>query len=723
VLTARIAVGRNDSAAALRLATEAIADGTPDDDADDLRDLARLLVSLKRRDLSLAVFKRFVSAESPTPELLHALHIAASEGDEEYVLRLGQDLRQSGRYELGAIEAELAVLEESSLQKSAEFLASLLRDRSDDRLTRYLRMRQALLGIRADRADLIEKDPNRLPGLPEIDERLCEPVVHALRHTSHPLCAVEMAYGLMRKFPNSLHAHQAMILSVLDPSSPAVGIPEVDRVLAGTAVRLKDMNSGEERWYVLEELEPPLPLLNEISATSEIAKIVVGHSSGDEVELPEAFGKPRRFVIAEILHRFIYRFRDCLDNLSRKFPHQQLFRVFKIRDDLPANEAFAEILETLDLGDRRDRNAIDDYKKLPMPLVLLAKRIGNSVLAAMQAAATADRGFIRCSNGNPQEQEGGVSALQTASAVVFEQTAILTWCLLRTFFDVDVLSAIRQWTVERLVAERTMADLHELHRGLMSGHDRMGTARIGHDVRPQITPGERLREAGVRLGEILDFLKNECSVIPGTTLPGLMPDVRDQMIKLSGRAGVESMVLAQSRGALLWTDDLPTAILAAHHLGCRRVWTQVTTRQICDQDLATRVTFGLISLNYEFTSVSPNEISAAAAAARWDLNTWPLKQVLDYFARESPAVEGLVALACHLLRETWTHPVLGTQPTAITWRLLSRLGSRPDGRRAIHVIKARLDAVFGMHVVSAKQLRHIIDQWLSSGPNERLIIP
>jgi transcription elongation GreA/GreB family factor len=229
------------------------------------------------------------------------------------------------------------------------------------------------------------------------------------------------------RFPDSQQAYQAVISSILRPSSnlPEPAIPNVAVAAVGAAVLIQNLQDESENWYVIEETTDIKPSLNETAKSSAVAQAVLGKSVGEEVEIKEAFGTLRRVRIAKILHKWVFRFQQCLDQMPVKFPDQTMFKKFTVNERLPVNERFREILGFMDHTQVQREGALKQYRDhFAMPLSLLAAGLGVSVFAAMAQIVSSKDTYLRCCTGAALETSSAEAALLSAAEIVLEPTCV-----------------------------------------------------------------------------------------------------------------------------------------------------------------------------------------------------------------------------------------------------------------------------------------------------------
>jgi tetratricopeptide (TPR) repeat protein len=728
ILLARAELQRGAKTRASDLVTQVITDGEMPDD--DLIDSAGLLELLNLFAQSLTTWKRVIRVTSPVKMVCHVMRLSLHEHDIEYALKLGEELRASGVIDDEAVDLEVATLETVSALRAEALISDLLRKIPEGRLARYLRVRRTHLGAHLKRDDLIERDPDKLPRLDEVSEHLCEPVVAAIRYAD-PLRAVDFAYNLVRAYPDSRHAYQAMVMSIgLGSDGPIAQIPATSTVEVGTAVLLMDLKARTKHWYVIEDAPTIKATLNEVEPSSSVARAVLGMSVGAEVELDEAFGTKRKVRIDEILPKSVFRFRQCLEQLPRRFPSQDLFKVFHVAPDSPPEEGLKEILEFLEDAQRRQTDVLTIYRENPaVTLHLLAKGIGKPLTSAMELVSRSDGHTIRCCTGASEESIEAERDIHGAREIVADPVALSTLYMLDALTNVCIHDKVREWPWRIMVAEATVGALEAYGREIEVPGERISVVRHGAQIFPQIKSEQETEQIRARLRpaleRLLSLIRDHCEVVPGSGLAAVPAEFRDIFVRGIGRASAESAQIASQRNALLWTDDYMVSRLSSDTLGTKRVWTQALCRPSIgksDPELMSRITSGLLTLKYEFTSISADEALFAARDAKWDIRNRSLATLLDYFAKPTLIDAQVYQIAAHLVRAAWFDERCGLRARDVTYRVVDRLAKRPNGRSLVRQLQEDADGIFGLHVIAAEHVRSIAANWLAATSNEGRII-
>lgn len=691
-------------------------------------DAALFVESLGSQTNALTLWKYAITPASDIGLLRHVMRVALSEMDEDYILALGEQLRSSGIRDRTLVEIELAVIEKVSPSKTLAMLQELIDDEPPSELTRYLRMRRSVLAMRANRPDLIEREVQNLPKPDEIEEYFCEPAILALREADST-AAIATAYQLVRKF-DSASAHAAMVHTLMPPPEIEPQIPMAPVVGPDTAVRLLDMDSNEKIAYVLETDASPRSSLDEISGQGAIAKSLLGKRLGDEVLLADNFGTINRLRIEEILHKWVFRFQECLREFRQKFPEHAFFKQIRVRENLPPEEGLREFLAELTEMHSKREQALEFYTTNPlMPIQMLSRALGSSIVEAMEIATWSERLGIRSCFGSADEVRRADEVAANAASLVLDITALVTLYLLSTYAGIAPDEIFANWNSAGYISEFSLVALKQFRKKLQEGGERMGPIAIGGRVLPQITSEEEVkRVAELRLPNleaVIAFASKRLTVVPGSTLSSIPSKLRDDLVRAIGRPSAESLHIAAVNTAVLWSDDRVVNEIARTENGTGYAWTQAICRRLLRDrpDTLRTVTLQLLDLRYVGTLIDINDLAFAGQTASWDPDRYPLRAIIDQLVNAAISPEWTLRVMGISIRNSWSDPVLGLQAQKLTQRVLDRVGKRPDGTLLIHALERSLPELFGLHVVAAENVKQMVRNWRIANPERRIVAP
>ncbi len=252
-----------------------------------------------------------------------------------------------------------------------------------------------------------------------------------------------------------------------------------------------------------------------------------------------------------------------------------------------------------------------------------------------------------------------------------------------------------------------------------------GKSEEGYYLIPEDASGRRQKAENLR--GLIRTIEEKCRVVSGMDLAAIDPEKRKLMLRIFGRDGAESIVLAGKPGHVLWTDDAVVSGFAGQEFGVERVWTQVMLQWMAQAGSLEEEAFytcsaQLFGWGYQFTSVSSNSLVRAGAMAEWDVNRWPLSKCVELFRYENVDLSALINIAARFLREMYGACAISGLRQAVIVKLLNTLSKRSGGFSALCTIRRLLEPLFGLNVVGAAEVALIFDAWFKSqerpGPSQ-----
>lgn len=720
-MLASLALQQKDFESANHHADNAVSLLKPDTDRDAVAYLAGLLSDLGRHKDALPLWERVVRPGEPGPDPRRLLDTAYRLGRHDVILRTCDEFRKAGTLSLPLLQYELAVLEEYDVDSAVRTIQDYLKINPDDQL---MRLRLSTIGIRLNRDDIVDSHPSHMPPVKDIDPAVGLAAVRVMKLRGHPDDALAYAYELLRRHFDDPEAHRAYTLLLL-PLGPKPSIEELHTAEPNAAVCYVEQHTVEQRWIVIEDVPEGAPRFNdEVPTSSPLAKELHGKRVGDVFTLAPSGISPRLATITQLLNKYIYRYQDCMGQWQVRFPEEPDVHSIQVKRVEPHGELdISEILKAIDRRHEASQQLEQVYRVEPIPIHMFAAQLGRDAFEGVHYLAANDASTLFCCAGTKEEREAAFEAMQVATAVVVDITAIATLAIL------DATEVLRTFPSRFIVSQATMELLQEhlvkeqlnTAKGGSLGKTDSGYAMI------EYTEAHRLALVS-QLSALIDLVRTVATIVPCRELAGFEVERRQLLDKAFGRYGAEAIVLASTPSHVLWTDDHRQARFASTEHGVRRTWTQAVLQFAALRGIITPAQYldasaKLLGSGYEFTASNSQVLLRAGAAAEWDPNRRPFKQVLDQFKSEHVDLTPQVQLATLFLTQLYREPVAEAVRDQVLLRILDNLATRPnglDGIRAIHQVVPR---AFGLNVVGAGQCAARIKRWLEVHTARELIIP
>ncbi len=482
----------------------------------------------------------------------------------------------------------------------------------------------------------------------------------------------------------------------------------------GVAVKLAESGVNDSIWYLVEDSAVAAPAVeNEIRSDSPLGQKLLGKKVGDEVVLSDGPGLSRTAVVRELLPKLVFRLRDVWDRWQYRFPeHQELWMVRTPEATDKDEPDFSRVFAVLEENQKRTREADDLYANKLLTVSFLGRLLGQGELRAMGHLAASDTLPVRCCLGSQEEYSACVDALKTSSEIVLDLTALATLIMLDELSALQLLGKTILLTPSSMTAARAFFD--EVRRQEHSLGS-LGADEGGPRVFAESAEGKRQHLA--KMQAFKDSLEKIVKTTGCHSLAELAPTDRQDLEKMMGTSGLESAVVGAGSSRLLWTDDGVTAILAREKFGTRRVWTQGVLRWlnqsgILSNDRYANASAHLLGWRYEFTSVNPEVLRVTACQAEWQPVRRPLKEALEYLARDTVRSQDSATLGAMLVAHCYLDTALPESRHRLVVAMAEALAKRSHAHQALALCRRALPRAFGINAVAREDGVETFDAWL-----------
>jgi predicted Zn-dependent protease len=694
--------GEGDTAkAAFGAALEAVSKASS---RDQVYLLAQALVSVGDDERALPLLLRCYRPGAFNVECRKLLDCARRLNRHDVSVRVCRELREAGETDPRIILTEISVLQmydpQQALRIAQEYLAAHPNDR-------HVALWQSTLALRLDHPELVISDLGRLPAPHDVTPQGSGLVINVLAAVNRPAEALHYAYQALRAHFDEEFAHGQYIAHFLRLSPQCRELGIAGTAAPGMAICYREEHADVDQWVVVEDEAEPDLALDDVGRDHPLSRALAGKKVGDVVTLPGNEVQPRTATIRDIVHKCVYRFRDCIARFQERFPGATACQPVHVG----SGDEFDPTPIIRKLEDRHRQIEMLDglYRTRPMPFHVYAELAGvNEPEAWLHLVATLELG-IRCFNGQGEELRAGLELVNQAKTIIVDLTAILTLTQLGLL---RVLGTAKRTTI---VAQNTFDRLQHLVEEARDDGTAGGSFLLADDgglARTETTPEQRESNRKFLAG-MRDAVRERCRILPCLRSADLEPQRRERLIQVVGRHNLDSMLLASEPDAMLWTDDLILGIIGRADFQSPRVWTQVVlfvlqqggtiSRQEYDQAIAK-----LVGWHYHGIVWNADTLLAAAQIAGWQMHRWPAPQVTRGLGnRDANAVER-IRIAAEAIRGAWQLDISPFARQGFLFAVLAGLGSLQLVRR----LREFVPAFFSVDVLSALEVVQTISVWL-----------
>jgi tetratricopeptide (TPR) repeat protein len=590
--------------------------------------LARTLMEAGRLADALPLLQDLFNAQTPNFDVGLLLNCAARLKQDKVILDTCQDLYDRGIRDWEFQEFESQYLEEYDYQKAITRLQEFIAANPSHRVAK---LRLAIVAMRYGQNNLAQVSEATLPPPEELPMRYAVAAIHALQWQGQGTFAVDYAYRMLRAHTSELEAHKAYLASLTPGSRPDIAAT-MDEVEIGSAVQYSEGDPAPVGWFVLEDTDKPSHEFEELSASSDIAKELLGKKVGDTFVLSKSPIQNRIGKITQILTKYTRRFQAIGDQMELKFGDQTVIRTMRIPP--PEKLTAADLQPMLDSVKAHSEVVLklrEIYKSTPVTLHMYGDQLGHSAYEALVDLAISEGNFVRCAPPEPNLLASAMANLGTKSTAVLDLVALATLRLLGITRQVLTSGGVRF-----VISPATFTALQQL-RAKSRFTTAHGTMHYedGQHYMTQTSEDQSDKEKAA-FEEWMQCIENNTSVVTVPEVAALAPERREVLEKLFGKDGLEAAVLALAPGNVLWTDDFVFAEVAKSELGVERVWTQasvehLTNRGLVDRALADEAYAKLVGFDYHSTHFTGAVMIAALRVSNGSVDAFPMRQLIRFF--------------------------------------------------------------------------------------------
>jgi tetratricopeptide (TPR) repeat protein len=628
----------------------------------ELYELANALYSLEQFEDVANIYERIADKSMDSPLTRRLLNSYYRSGERGKALHICQNLRKKHGPLKYVSEMESAIYEEiGDLAKAEEVCKEYLRLFPDDF---EMKLRLAVVNFRAndfDELDNFLKSPIDLDAL-SLEAGFQIAYLYDARGLSQK--SLEIMYEIRRKFFSRAEAHLKYIGFIFQRQKGADQLLNIGKVMVDTAVCIEDNTTRLKEWWLIEDRQDADTSHKEINLEHPLTQKLLGKSIKEEVVLKETqFGKESGKIVA-IESKYVRALHESLSLFSKLFPNYTGIVGIKIGAPKKRGEppiGFEPVLEQVNKQQEFGLKVEQFYKQGVLTIGAFANLVGRNVLEVWGGLMSNPDLGLRCCVGNSSERNHAASLLANKPKLAVDIISLMT------LHGIDGGDAIVRVFGKLGIAQSTvdfLQDTIDERKGIWS----KGFMTIGKEgdqfVRQEISSEDVERNVEYLKG-ILEWVRNNCEVIPCRAALNMKKDQKQQLDELIGSMFVDTVLVASEPGNLLYSDDERLRLLAKMEFGVEGVWTQVVLMHCLDLGNPERSKYNqmvvkLAYSNYYHTSVDAHVLIEAAAQSHWS-PTPPYTKVVNVLGGKHSEENSALTVGTNFLYELWKQPILSHQ--------------------------------------------------------------
>lgn len=487
-----------------------------------------------------------------------------------------------------------------------------------------------------------------------------------LHHVGESERATGVFYVALRRFPHDARPHLGLTTSVMFKGSQ-LWLQSPTAVVEDTAVTVRD-DDGHERTYILEDRRESELRNDELSINSELGRRLMGQTVGAVVEGHSSNLTTHHLTVVSIQHKYLFAAHASMQSFNTRFPESHGLVGVKLPTTGTPEEQIAPILQALQDKSSRTTQIVSLYQR-GLPLAALGVMLGINSIEAWQGLRGRSEMSIRVCDGTHQERESAFDKIRSG-----DRRYILDPISLIQLQELGALGIVERVCGRLAVVQSTLDELRsmvselDLHRdGYVTMFEREG--RYYH----QEVTAENVAAEMEKLQSALDWARGHCEIVPAVAKADPDPSAGERLENALGRAPFDTLLAAHGGDFILLCDDHFLRKLARGEFALDGMWIQAVLmfaareQRYMRLDHYNRSVTTLTFWRHNFTSVSADQLSFAAARARWKVSD-ELQSLMGTLTLAHSEIQSNVRVVALYLKDLWRK---GRGPTKVQARKLT----------------------------------------------------
>lgn len=522
--------------------------------------------------------------------------------------------------------------------------------------------------------------------------------------------ALEIAYEIRRDNFEKPEAHLLLANMFFRHENNEGGqnhFPEVVEI--GTAVRLNfTKNPREFRWVVIEDRKTIDPRFFEYHFSHPLAKSVLEKKRGYRFIFREGFDDVE-YEIAEIQTKYLRAFQETVENFNQYFAGVEGLWKYTFSEDSPAEEIFRPVIEQEKAKQKRYEIVLDGYRRRGFTVGTMSVLLGASPIHVMSELRSDMR--IGLSSGGQDIWPNETLFNLVQVGMVIDLTSLLL------VHELEIQDLIAREIPMLLIAQSTLDEISSHLADVIFAREQGVTNIVllaGRLTRYEVS-ADRVRQQKLFFQNTIEWAKDHCTVAPIQLFIEIPVNERDQLTQMLGESFFHSLLIAQERRTLLYSDDRALRNYAKKNKEVDGIWTQrilfwLLASNKIELGEYQRLSARLAAFNIKGTELNIPIIIESARRSNWQPNHEFSATLEILNAYNAKNLRDGAAIAATLIKQIWQEKLLPfTYENLIKHVIKIFLEGRKDRNKSLDTLMNRIDIEFSVAPLEITNLRQLIN--------------
>lgn len=521
--------------------------------------------------------------------------------------------------------------------------------------------------------------------------------------------AIKISYELRLNFFKDSRVHLNYIWAILNIENEDWLYPTIVEV--DTVVWIEQADTT--RYYILENNEDVDIIRNELSLNDELSQKMLGKSVGDKFTFNTIVSEDN-FKITKIMSKYVFAFQESRDQFNQLFPRAVgLWKlpIEKKNPDAISSDNFEKIKDLANKNYERNKKISELYAQRRLTIGAIAGNIQINVFDIwVDFTKQSDLG-IYCAKGSSDEREQALNQINDVNKLIVDPIS------LATMIELSAGNLIINNFGKLGIAQSTIDSLQEVFRKNkgISSKGFMSLVGLGENVSVLEVSAESIQKKTEKFEGILDWVRNNCEIIPCDAALKLKRSKRDECNGILGQAFMDTILIASQEGNILYSDDALVRAIAKDKFNVEGVWTQILLmgcldKKVIDNEKHHKMVVDLVNLNYHHTSVNSRVVIEAAKQANWNLES-PFINVLNTLIAKYSDELSAFRVSVDFTSLLWKEQINVEKRDWIFWNLLTILTTGRWAPPLTEKFKSSIINQSDFSQIDKKNIIELIELW------------
>lgn len=527
--------------------------------------------------------------------------------------------------------------------------------------------------------------------------------------------ALDLAYETRRLFFDEPKAHMTFVQVFLSIEKNTGDWLEHRIVTINSVVDVRYQKSENRLTVIIENRQDASIVREEFLPTHPISRVLLGKKIGDDVQLPDGM-QTSTGIIENIRSKYVFAFQQTLEKYPTFFSQKP--GIWRIQLDIPDQhtvdkEWIKPISDTIEA-----RNTIVDevekyYRRRILPIGAMSQLLNeNPIEIRAGLSSKPDLGII-CSTGEADALNSSINLTQNAPRIVADVLSLFT------INELNIGDAILEYFGKPIIARSTIEIVQNLLNDPSPTRHREHYS-IGKES-GQITKyyiSQEIIDHNIHILENINkWTEMHCEVLPiHASLSN--PKIRNEFGEKIGLSFIDSILLVQEHGSILYSDDMALRTLANNNFKVNGIWTQPLLLSLLNHGFISNQEYiqnviRLIVSNFIYTSINPEVILESAKQADYHPG-FPFLKTISILGGGYSDLNTSLNVAAKSVRLLWDQKLADQQYDSLITNILDAIvKNRKNRQRIITLFLNKLNNIglFALAPTALDHLQRVIQDW------------